>query len=377
MKRVILLFLSVMVLAGAAIYISDLEDKADVSQLPGSPPLRPVSVTSASIGSYAGTVSVFAEVKPRWQIDLRSRVAGIVGSMDPRALAGARVKRGAVLLELEAAHYEAGLEEAKFALKNAEFELLKKQKKRDIALKDWRAVRPNVEPPDLAIHLPDVRVAEQSVAAAGARVRAADYDVNSAVIRAPFDAIITNRSVSPGQSVNEGDVLFSLIDAGKLDIRVSLSPREWALLAPDWRSGTARLFSETGDAIGSAHLRRGGGFLDPESRRYQVFLEVEAAEADTVLPGQFVRVELPGKSLAGTLRIPESALTQNGYVWFVDLDDRLQRFEASALFRSNGEVVVFPPDVLREAKRLDIVTLPMNSYLPGQMVSVIETGERK
>lgn len=371
MKRALLLLLSLLAFAGTAIYVADLEHQADVETQNLSAPLRPVTVKTAEIGTHAGAVSVFAEVKPRWQIELRSRVAGTVGSVGPQALAGARIKKGAVLLELDAAPYEAGLEEAKFALKNAEFELLKKEKKRDIALKDWRAVRPNIEPPDLAIHIPDVRVAEQSVAASKARVKAADYDLKSTVIRAPFNAIITNRSVSPGQSVNEGDVLFSLIDDSKLDIRVSLAPLEWALLVPDWRENAARLFSEADENVGSARMKRGGGFLDPASRRYQVFLEVEADEAGQVLPGQFVRIELPGKPLADTLRIPESALTQNGYVWYVDAQDRLQRFEASAHFRNSGEVVVSTPEDLTDAGPLDIVTLPMSAYMPGQKVSVV------
>jgi RND family efflux transporter MFP subunit len=232
-------------------------------------------------------------------------------------------------------------------------------------------VRPNIQPPDLAIHLPDVRVAEQSVAASKARADAAEFDLRSTVIRAPFDAIVTKRFVSPGQSVNEGDVLFSLLDDRKLDLQVSLSAQQWALLEPDWLAAKAKVFSEVGHEIGAARLKRGGGFLDPHSRRYQIFLAVDAARQGMVLPGQFVRVDLPGKPHPETVKIPESALTQNGFVWFVDTQDRLQRFETTALFRNRGLVVVHPPDRLLLTGVLRIVRLPMSAYLPGQQVSVV------
>jgi RND family efflux transporter MFP subunit len=371
MKRAICFLLTLAILAGVVLYIATLENVAEIGQAQEKPTLRPVSIIEAKIGTHAGAVSVFAEVKPRWQVELRSRVSGIVRSVAPQALAGTRLNKGAVLLELETAHFLAGFEEAKYALKNAEFELLKKQKKRDIALKDWRAVRPNIQPPDLAIHLPDVRVAEQSVAASKARADAADFDLKSTVIRAPFDAIVTKRSVSPGQSVNEGDVLFSLLDDKKLDLQVSLSARQWALLEPDWLAEKAKVFSEAGHEIGAARLKRGGGFLDPQSRRYQIFLSVDAAKQGMVLPGQFVRVDLPGKRHSETLKIPESALTQNGFVWFVDDQERLQRFETTALFRNRGLVVVRPPYQLLLAGSVRVVSLPMSAYLPGQQVSVV------
>ncbi|MCV0424776.1 MAG: efflux RND transporter periplasmic adaptor subunit [Roseibium sp.] len=377
MRRALWIALALVSLAGVAGFLSSLEDTADVNEVASALVLRPVGYVNAEVGEHAGLVSVFAEVKPRWQVDLRSRVAGIVTEIAPSALGGSRVDLDTVLLKLEPASYQANLEEARSALKTAEFELLQKQKKRDIALKDWRAVNPNQDPPDLAIHLPEVRVAEQSVAAAEARVGAAEFDLKSTSIRAPFDAIVTERSVSPGQSVNEGDVLFSLLDDSLLDIRVSLAPKEWALLRTGWDTMNAELFSEAGAWIGSAMLKRGGGFLDPKSRRYQLFLEVEATEHSEVLPGQFVRVGLPGTSIGNTLRIPESALTQNGFVWFLDPSDRLQRYEAAALFRDNGEVIVKAPSGNSGGDVLRIVRLPMSAYLPGQQVAPVIAGDSK
>lgn len=372
MTRTIWSLLAVCTLAATAVFVVSLEDEAEVAGTAAASALRPVTYVEARAGRHAGQVSVFAEVSPRWQADLKSRVAGVVREVAPTALAGTRVKRGTVLLQLEGAAYRAGLEEARFSLVKAKLDLLKAEKKRDIALKDWRAMKPAVTPPDMAIHQPDVRVAEQSVAAAEARVGAADYDLRSTRIRAPFDAIITRRNVSPGQSVTEGDVLFTLLDDSTLDISVSLSAREWDLLDRNWANAEAGVFSEEGRPLGSARVKRGGGFLEPKSRRYKLFLEVDKARNRAILPGQFVRVQLPGKSIDNTLRIPESALSQNGFIWFLDDADRLQRYVGTALFRTAGEVVVRAPEGTAEGAVLRIVSLPMSAYLPGQTVAPVK-----
>ncbi|WP_282046053.1 efflux RND transporter periplasmic adaptor subunit [Roseibium album] len=375
MRKAIWIVLALVALVGVVLYLETLEDVAEVTETGAEVALRPVTVVDARIGNHAGTISVFAEVVPRWQVDLRSRVAGIVKDISPLALGGSRVPGDTVLLTLEEAPFLASVEEARHTLKNAEFGLRQKENKRDIALKDWRAVNPDEVPPEMAIHLPEVRVAEQSVAAAEARVGAAEFDLRSTTIRAPFNAIVTKRRVSPGQSVNEGDVLFSLLDDSQLDIRVSLSPNEWRLLAANWEDGRADLFDDAGSHIGTAKVKRGGGFLEPRSRRYQLFLEVDRSSETLALPGQFVRVALQGQQVENTLRIPESALTQNGFVWFVDPADRLQRYEASALFRNSGDVVVKAPDDASTGDVLRIVRLPMSAYLPGQVVAPVSGGQ--
>lgn len=375
MRKAVWIALALAVLGIVVLYLDTLEDVAEVTETGIPAALRPVTVVDAKTGSHSGTISVFAEIVPRWKVDLRSRVAGIVKDVSPSALAGSRIAKETVLLTLEDAPFLASLEEARHTLQNAEFELRQKENKRNIALKDWRAVNPGEEPPEMAVHLPEVRVAEQSVAAANARVGSAEFDLRSTLIKAPFNAIVTKRLVSPGQTVNEGDVLISLLDDSQLDLRVSLSPNEWRLLAANWEDGQAVLFDDAGARIGTARVKRGGGFLEPQSRRYQLFLEVEKSADTRALPGQFVRVALKGKELEGTLRIPESALTQNGFVWFVDPSNRLQRYETSALFRDNGDVVVQAPENTPAGETLRIVRLPMSAYLPGQKVAPMEGGK--
>jgi RND family efflux transporter MFP subunit len=369
-----LAFMALLAVAGA---LSELEDTADVKLTSAPQPLPPVTVVNAEIGTHTGAVTVFAEVTPRWQVDLRSRISGVVSNQTPPALAGSRVSKGDVLLQLEDAPYVANVADARSAYESSKLDLRKAQNKHRIAMKDWTAAKPRETPPEMAVHLPQVHVAERALKATEARVAASEYDLHSTTLRAPFDGIVIRRNVSPGATVNEGDVLFQILDDSLLDTQASVGPHEWALLSKDWSDLTVGVFDERGVKIGTAGVRESGGFLNPQSRKYQLFLEVKPLKEGRILPGAFVELHLPVRPIGNTLRIPESALTQNGFVWHVDRGNRLQRFAAQPLFRDIGDVVVAAPEELAQETGLRIVAFPMSSFLPGRKVAPMDLEQGK
>ena len=98
---------------------------------------------------------------------------------------------------------------------------------------------------------------------------------------------------------------------------------------------------------------------------------IENPSAKGVLSGDFVRVLLPGVTVSDALDIPASALTQEGYVWHVDTDDRLQRIHPGVLFRRQDRVIVSAPeggDTWRVART------PLVSFLPGRRVRAQDAG---
>ncbi|CTQ65571.1 efflux RND transporter periplasmic adaptor subunit [Roseibium alexandrii] len=377
MRKGFWIALSFMALLAVAGVVSGLEDTADVNLTSAPQPLPPVSVVDAVIGTHAGAITVFAEVAPRWQVDLRPRISGVVSNQTPPALAGSRVSKGDVLLQLEDAPYLANVADARSAYESSKLDLRKAQNKHRIAMKDWTAAKPGETPPEMAVHLPQIHVAERALKATEARVAASEYDLRSTTLRAPFDGIVTRRNVSPGATVNEGDVLFQILDDSLLDTQASVGPHEWALLSKDWTDLTVGVFDERGVKIGTAGIRESGGFLDPQSRKHQLFLEVKPLEEGRILPGAFVELHLPVRPIGNTLRIPESALTQNGFVWHVDRGNRLQRFAAQSLFRDKGEVVVAAPEELAQETGLRIVVFPMSAFLPGRKVAPMDLEQSK
>ncbi|WP_419913687.1 efflux RND transporter periplasmic adaptor subunit [Hoeflea sp.] len=370
LRRLIWIVTALVVLSAVVLFLMSAEDTVDVKQATAPPPLQQVSVETRPMGEETVEISAFAEVMPRWSAQLRAAVSGRVQDVMESALVGERVETGTALIAIEDSRYVAELRAAELALKQARLELRRAQNANILAEKEHE--RNNVAPAnDLALRLPQLEIAQSAVTSAEARVAAAMQQLDDATVEAPFSGFVTQRLVSPGQTVNIGDPLVKLVDDRKFELTVEVSGRDWSLLRKPLAGRTADILDQNGMNIAKATVRKAGGFLDETTRQYKVFLEVDEPGAGTVLSGDFVQVVLPGITLPSVLNIPASALTKEGDVWFLDEEDRLQRMKPSVLFR-RGNRIVIEPDGSAESWRVAVT--PLVSFLPGQQVRPVATG---
>lgn len=369
-KRWLWIGLSFVVLSVVVGMLFEVEDVAEVNQAAVAPPVKIVSVSSIQVSIAKATVSVYAELMPRWNAEIRAAVPGRIIKVHQEALAGTRVMAGTPLFLIDKTPYqtavavaEHGLEEAKLAQLHAAFNVTLARRQFD---------RDGVNPPnDLALHLPELRIAERAVASAQAQVEAAFRQLADAEVIAPFSGFITKRMASLGQTVTVGEPLVSLSDDQHFELVAELNQSDWALLQHPIAGGIAQLFHRDGTPLGQARIRQGGGFLDPKTRQMRVFLEVSNPNSE-ILAGDFLRVSFTGRRIANTLTIPEAALTRSGFIWVADADNRLQRIAPDILFRSDDTVTITAPEgpsIWRVAKT------PMASFLPGQLVIPQQVGD--
>ncbi|WP_255611779.1 efflux RND transporter periplasmic adaptor subunit [Ruegeria sp. SCSIO 43209] len=352
------LFVAIVVL------LFDTEDTIDVQATTTSPPPPTVSVVTVASATVQAQVSAFAEVRPRWDAKLRSAVSGRIIAVHYAALAGTKVERGAPLFSIENAPYQSAVAAAEMELEQAELVLLRAQNKVTVAQRQFD--RDETEPPnELAVNLPQLRIAEKSVAAAQARLNAARNELKDAEVVAPFSGFVTHRFASLGQTVNPGDALIHLSDDQQFELVAEFSQADWALLDHPISGATADLTQRSGGALGRAQVRRGGGFLDQDTRQVRVFLDVTKPD-ERILAGDFLQVHIPGRRISDTLTLPESVLTRAGYIWLVDDKDQLQRLSPNILFRSESTVTVSAPEGTGPWR---VAKTPLASFLPGQRVT--------
>lgn len=362
-RRWLWLLIAIGVLLGVLLFLSDAEDSVDVQRVTAPPPLQPVSVEVRRVGAETVEIRSFAEVRPRWSAELRSAVSGRVLNVMDNALVGERVEAGTTLITIEATRYVAELNAAELALEEAE--LAQRRAQNATILAEREHTRNKIAAPnDLALRLPQLEIAKSAVVSANARVAAARQQLDDATVVAPFSGFVTQRFVSPGQSVNVGDPLVKLVDDRIFELTVELSRADWALLKQPLAGLTAELVNHSGEIVAQAMVRKAGGFLDEMTRQYKVFLEVTDPPT-TLLSGDFVQVVLPGITVADALNIPASAFTQEGFVWHVDPVGRLQRLEPKVLFRRDDRIIIEAPEALDQWR---VATTPLVSFLPGQMV---------
>ncbi|MEX0304806.1 MAG: efflux RND transporter periplasmic adaptor subunit [Leisingera sp.] len=358
------LILTVAVLAAVVLLLFGTEDTADVERTAAPPPAAAVSVLTVAPGPARAAVSVFAELRPRWDAELRSAVSGRILAVHEGALAGARVAKGTPLFSIEKTRYETAVAAAELTLEQSKLTLLQARNKVTVAERQF--ARDGVSPPnDLALHLPQLRIAERNVASARAQLRAALRELEESEVTAPFSGFVTRRLASLGQTVSAGDPLLQLSDDHQFEIAAELSQQNWKLLKQPLSGQKADLYHRDGRLLGQARIRQGGGFLDPKTRQVRIFLDVTDPQ-DRVLAGDFLRVTFRGRVLSGTLTLPESTLTRAGHVWLVDGDSLLQRITPKVLFRSEGSFTISAPE---GTGPWQVAKTPLASFLPGQRVS--------
>lgn len=361
--------LALALLAAVLALVAVTEDTAQVTRTSAPPPAPVVTVLEARPAAVTAAVTAFGDLRPRWDAEIRAAVPGRITQVHPAALAGARVEAGTPLVSIERTPYETAVAAAELSLEEARLALWQAENGVTLARAEFQ--RAGTAPPnDLALRLPQLRIAERTVISAQAQLDAARRRLADTQVTAPFSGFVTRRMVSLGQTVAEGEPLVHLSDDRQFELIVALSPADWALLDHPIAGTDATLRHRRGTPLGQARVRRGGGFLDPQTRQPRIFLEV-LDPGDGVLAGDYVRVEFAGRTLADTLTLPDSALTRAGLVWLVDDEDRLQRLEPQILFHTDGAVVIAAPEgpLPEAASPWRVAVTPLASFLPGQRVT--------
>ncbi len=366
-------------LFGVIIWLDEVEDTIDVQQKQDVINTPVVSVEYVQVKPETVTVSAFAEVRPRWSAQLKAAANGRVISVADQALAGSHVQQGTELIRLEDTAYMADVTQAELNLAEAKSQLLRAESKTAVAKRQY-GPGGDSNARELALHLPELKVAKAAVKAAQARLQAARVQLSNTRITAPFSGFITERLVSLGQSISIGEPLIQLVDDNTLELTVELSQQDWALVQQPIAGQIAELFDRNNQSLGQALIRRGGGFLDQQSRQHRIFLEVQNADKSPILSGDFVRVALPGISVPDALNVPASALTQEGELWYLDQQDRLQRLQPEILFRKQQRLIIRAPlsqqrpqspqgpQGSKSEKNWRIALTPLATFLPGQQV---------
>ena len=281
----------------------------------GEPPpekVRPALVVQASSGEL-GYEAFAGEVHAREEPQLAFRIAG---KMSRRLVdAGARVKTGQALAELDPADVRLQSEgdRAALAAAQADFALAQSELQRYKNLVDKQLVSQSLYDNRVAA----LRAAESRVRQARAQDSAAGNQVGYAVLRAPSAGVIAQRLAEAGQVVAAGQAVFVLAVDGEREVLISV-PEKSISRFPVGRDLAVELWAEPGKRF-PGKLREISPAADAQTRTFSARVGFESAGAAVEL-GQSARVYAQTSTGSG-MRLPLSALTQSkgrAAVWVVD-----------------------------------------------------------
>lgn len=365
-RRVVFLG-AVLILGLVSLYLMQLEPPVSEENLDPER-VRTVTVIEAVAGTHAAEVVGFAEVRPRWSSSLRAQVSGTLLSVDQGFQPGAQVQAGHILAEIDSTAWVAEWAAAENRLQLAELTLLREQEEADEARRSWRESGFTGEPDSrLVLREPQIEAARSERDAAKAALDWATRQLTFTRIQAPFNGVVTQRHVSRGEAILQGEVVAQIYATDAFELEVPIPENQWRELPDPVIGVSADVVAAEGSGRWQATIVRQGAAIDPATRMRTLYLTVvNPLMADTPLwPGTFVEVYVQGRAIDGLLELPEGVLTRKGYVWYVDDAEQLNRFEATPQFTREGRVYIAEPEV-RAAWR--IVRYPLESYLVGQKV---------
>ena len=322
------------------------------------------------------SITTYGNVSSYYEAQLSAQVRGEIQQIAPNFNSGQNVAKGELLLQIDPADYLTAIAQQEANLATAEQAYSQEATRAELAEQDWLESGHALEDASpLTLRKPQLASAQAAVASAQANLEKARLDLSRTKIRAPFDAIVQNRSASPGNVVSIGAILGTLIAKERAEVRLPLTPQQVTRLELPMNGANpnlqARLTTPTQpDAEWLATISRTEPGVNRQNQVIYVVGEIEAPfeNPQAFLPiGAFVDATIPARPIENAHRIPSTALVEDAYTWLIDADNTLRKVSVSRLIAEGDNLIVrFEPAINSET--LKVATRPLASFRAGQSV---------
>ena len=182
----------------------------------------------------------------------------------------------------------------------------------------------------------EIAAARSGVSVARADMERARLNLERTEIRAPFDAVVTGLTLSPGEQVMVNQVLFTLVDNVNIEAEVGVLEADVGKIM----TGGAAILAipALGDTI-DAHVDVVSPQFNRESRTCQVLMRLKNADG-RMRPGMFARALIAGERFSDRLLVPrEAVLTRDGRPLIFKVEDGRAKWLYVELGQSNDHLV--------------------------------------
>lgn len=308
-----------------------------------------VSVRAVDVSPLQLNVSSQGIFSPKYETRLVAQVSGEIVSLSNTFVRGGIVKKGELLAQIDPFDYEVKLEDARANLASAQAALALEKAQGKVAEAEWEKIR-DTSPTALSLRKPQLEQAVARVSAAEAGVKQAAKDLERTRIIAPFDALVSERSISLGSFAGVGTNIGHLLDVSSGEVRLPIPSRELQYLAHGGVGADVDLIADIAGASHSwrATIARSEGIIDEASR--MVYLVAEMADPYGVrddsqqpadqpgLPfGAYVSAEITGIALESAAILPRHLVNNEKVAVY---EDHKLTFKSVSIARVNGANVV-------------------------------------
>ncbi len=297
-----------------------------------------VEMGTAVRESTSARVQSTGEVRPRTSTELSARASGQVTWVSPRLEAGAEVRSGERLIQIDPANYRLALETVEADAARARETLTRVKAEAELAARDYAELGLEDAPSDLALGRPQIATAEANLRAVEARIEESRLQLSRTTILAPYSGRVQGRNVDVGDFVTMGMPVTALFSTDVAQIRVPLTDADLKTLAlyPGFTPTAqkpAPIAAIEADIAGTKAKFTGklvavDAAVDATTRQTFALVEVEKPFGDTsgtpLAPGVFATVSLEGQTAVSLIKVPRGALKKGAEIYAVRADDTLE-----------------------------------------------------
>lgn len=268
-------------------------------------------VVEASQGQYLASYD--AHVEAVKQTDIAAQVVGRITQV--KIQAGDKVSQGQLLLQIEGEHaaQEAAAMKAQVAATEAQLVALRKEYRRQQALREKNYIsQAAIERTEAQLKATQAQLKAQQAQASAANAQSGFF-----TIYAPYDAVIIDVPATQGQMTMPGMPLLSLYDPDALRVTASVP---LSMLPAEVSTDTVNIL-QNGKLLSVAQVQQ---LPTADPYTHSVRLRAELATTNA-MPGEQVKVLLPGADSQARVFIPENAVLKRAELYGVYVMSQQQR----------------------------------------------------
>ncbi len=349
--------LLIIIIAGGGSYYW-LTSKPQANRIQIKKHLSLVELITPEFKDHILSVYAMGTVIAAQEVNLTSRISGMVIATNPNFIEGGILKKGERIVSLDPTDYKLIIAQRQSEFEKARFDLKLEQGQQTIALREYQLLgeKLNTEEKELVLRKPHLQAVKAALNAAKARLKQAQLDLERTQPFSPFDAIIISRNANIGSWISTfstGTPLVKLVGIKSfwIDVSLPVNKLRWINIPGinSKRGAKVRIAYDTGWGKGIYRygvIKRLKAAVESEGRMAKLIVEVddplsqkpENKNVPPLMLGTFLRLKIQGKVLNNVTALSETLLHDGKNLWLMTKDNKLLIYPAKPIWKEQGLV---------------------------------------
>ena len=298
-----------------------------------------VNIIKTKIENVTPYLDAYGKVKSKRYGTLSFGVSGKIEFLSDDFLNGSIVKKGEILARLDKTKYILEVQRLSSDLieLKKQLNIRSKQLKRNKEMLSKNVISSSKYDDEL------IKISQNRLDLNRTRINLeqAKKDLKDTILKAKFDGLISNVNVTLGQFISTGQVVSNIDSVDNLEVEFIVPAFIYVdskkLIGKDisviWESGGKELINLNAKVVRDEGITRekdGGG---------KIFATLENDIAKKIPMGSFVKIKYPFKSYNSVIKLPESAIFENKFIFVVN-DKVAKRLSIDLLYKGLGFVLI-------------------------------------